>query len=64
MALDESHEDDELFMDRGITYVVSKALFAHVKPITIDYISSLSGSGFSLTSRLNPMGSCSTSCKL
>jgi iron-sulfur cluster assembly protein len=62
MALDESHDDDEVFTDRGIKYVVSKSLLDQVKPITVDYITSPRGSGFKLTSSMDAMRTCTPSC--
>lgn len=62
MALDESHDDDEVFKDREITYVVNKKLFDEVKPINIDYLSTSRGAGFKLTSALDGAAGCGTSC--
>ena len=52
MALDEQKEDDEVFTERGVTFVVGKALFERVKPIRIDYTHSTLGSGYTLQSEL------------
>jgi iron-sulfur cluster assembly protein len=52
MALDEQKEDDEVFTERGVTFVVEKALFERVKPIRIDYAHSTFGSGYTLESEL------------
>ena len=52
MALDEQKEDDEVLTDRGVTFVVEKALFERVKPIRIGYSHSTVGSGFTLESEL------------
>ena len=62
MALDESKNDDEVFEDRGITYLIEKTLFEKVKPITVDFVTTPRGSGFKLTSSMsqgNACGSCS-----
>ena len=65
MALDESRQDDEVFEDRGVTYLVEKDLFEKVKPIAVEFITTPRGSGFKLTSSLShgegTCGSC-TSC--
>jgi Fe-S cluster assembly iron-binding protein IscA len=65
MALDESKENDEIFEDRGITYVIEKDLFEKVKPIAVEFITTPRGGGFKLNSSLKPpegaCGSC-TSC--
>jgi Fe-S cluster assembly iron-binding protein IscA len=62
MALDESKQDDEIFEDRGITYLVEKDLFEKVKPIEIDFITTPRGSGFKLTSSLKQESACGSSC--
>ena len=62
LALDESHDDDEVFMDRGIKYVVNKTILDQVKPITVDYINSPRGSGFKLISSMDAIRSCTPSC--
>ncbi len=65
MALDESKENDEIFEDRGVTYLVEKELFERIKPIAVEFIHSPRGGGFKLVSSLKPpenaCGSC-TSC--
>ena len=65
MALDESRQDDEVFEDRGVTYLVDKELFEKVKPIAVEFVTTPRGSGFKLTSSLSreegACGSC-TSC--
>ena len=62
MALDESKNDDEVFEDRGITYLIEKALFEKVKPITVDFVTTPRGSGFKLTSSLSQESACGSSC--
>jgi iron-sulfur cluster assembly protein len=62
MALDESKAEDEVFEDRGITYLVEKELFEKVKPITVDFITTARGSGFKLTSGLSEESACGSSC--
>jgi iron-sulfur cluster assembly protein len=62
MALDESTKDDEVFEDRGITYLVEKTLFEKVKPIVVDFVTTPRGSGFKLTSSLSQESACGSSC--
>jgi len=62
MALDESRENDEVFDDKGITYVVEKALYENVKPIRVDYINTPMGSGFNISSSMQTNTSCGGSC--
>ncbi|VBB44390.1 Iron-sulfur cluster assembly accessory protein (fragment) [uncultured Desulfatiglans sp.] len=62
MALDESRENDEVFDDRGLTYVIEKDLYTRIKPIKVDYVNSAFGSGFNISSNM-PMGAgCGGSC--
>jgi Fe-S cluster assembly iron-binding protein IscA len=63
MALDEPKDDDEIVKEDGITFLVNKQLFDQVKPLTVDFIDSNRGSGFSISSSLargGTCGSCST----
>ncbi len=63
MALDESKEADEVFDRDGVKFVIEKSLLEGTKPITIDYITTPTGSGFSIESSLkkekSDCGSCS-----
>ena len=52
MALDEQKEDDEVFTERGVTFLIEKTLFERVKPISIGYTHSTLGSGYTLESEL------------
>lgn len=52
MALDEQKKDDEVFTERGVTFLIEKALFERVKPIRIGYTYSPLGLGFTLDSEL------------
>jgi iron-sulfur cluster assembly protein len=52
MALDEKKEDDVVFTERGVTFVIEKTLFERVKPIRIAYTHSTLGSGYTLESEL------------
>jgi len=59
MVLDEPSEDDNVFNQEGITYVVNKDLFERVKPIKVDFINSPRGGGFFIFSNLGKeCGSC------
>ena len=62
LALDESHDDDEVFTDREVTYVMDKTLFDRVKPVAVDYVSTPRGSGFKLSSNMDAGAGCGTSC--
>ena len=62
MALDESRENDEVFDDKGLTYVVEKALYESIKPITVDYVNSPMGAGFNIASNMQMGASCGSSC--
>lgn len=52
MALDELKEDDEVFTEKGVTFVIEKGLLERVKPIRIGYTHSTLGSGYTLESEL------------
>lgn len=62
MALDESRENDEIFDDRGLTYIIDKELYERVRPIKVDYVNTPMGSGFNIASNMKAQSSCSTSC--
>ena len=63
MALDEPQEQDLTFKDRDITYVIDKDLFSQVKPVTVDYVNTMMGTGFNITSSMKKQSSCgSSSC--
>lgn len=60
MALDEPKGDDEIMKENGVTYLINKQLFDQVKPVTVDFVESTYGSGFSIQSSLAKGGSCGT----
>jgi len=63
MALDEPKDDDERVDNNGITYLINKQLWEQAKPVTVDFVESSYGSGFSISSSLAKGGSCgSCSC--
>lgn len=61
MALDEPKEDDEVVKNNGITYMINKALLEKVKPVSVDFVETAMGSGFSINSGLSK-GGCGSSC--
>jgi iron-sulfur cluster assembly protein len=63
MALDEPKDEDEIFDDRGLKYVIDKELYSRVKPIKVDFVNTAMGSGFSISSNMTMQGGgCGTSC--
>ena len=62
MALDGPQGDDEVFDDEGITYVINSQLFEQAKPIHVDFVSSVMGSGFSISSSIPAPSSSGSSC--
>jgi len=62
MALDESRENDEVFDEMGLTYIIEKELFDRVKPIKVDYVNTPMGSGFNIASNMKQEASCGSSC--
>jgi Fe-S cluster assembly iron-binding protein IscA len=55
MSLDEHQENDEVFRDGGLTFLIEKQLFEQVQPIKIDYVHTASGAGdgFSISANLS-----------
>ena len=62
MALDEPKDDDHVFEMNDLTYVINKDLFEQVKPISVDFVDTPMGSGFSIQSNLNAGANCGSSC--
>jgi len=63
LVLDESGNDDTIFTEQGITFMVNKYLLERVKPIKIDFVDTPVGSGFHISSSLPEDKSCgSCSC--
>jgi Fe-S cluster assembly iron-binding protein IscA len=46
LALDEPAENDEVFEEDGLTYIIDKRLFDRVKPLRIEFIEDAEGTGF------------------
>lgn len=63
LAFDEPREDDHLFTEKGLTFLVEKTLLDRVKPITIDYVEGIMGSGFTLKSGLMKGGGVEPTCE-
>jgi len=62
MALDEPKENDEVFNEGGLTFLVNKDLLDSVKPINVEFVETPKGSGFSVTSALNNKGKTDNCC--
>ena len=52
MAFDEQKENDRVFTEKGVTFLIEKELFDKAKPISIDWVDSTLGAGFRLKSEL------------
>jgi Fe-S cluster assembly iron-binding protein IscA len=52
MALDEQKENDQVFTEKGVTFIIEKELFDRAQPISIDYFHSALGSGYKIKSEL------------
>jgi iron-sulfur cluster assembly accessory protein len=52
MELDEEKENDRVFTEYGVTFLIEDNLLERVKRIKIDYVHSSLGSGYSLESDL------------
>jgi Fe-S cluster assembly iron-binding protein IscA len=55
MTLDEHQENDEVFREGGLTFLIDKQLFEQVQPVEIDYVHTASGAGdgFSISANLS-----------
>jgi Fe-S cluster assembly iron-binding protein IscA len=62
MALDESQDDDKVFTDKGITFLVNSQLLEKVQPISVDYITTVHGAGFKVASALDAGAACGPTC--
>jgi iron-sulfur cluster assembly protein len=63
MALDEPQENDQIFDDKGIKFVIDKKLYEETQPINVDFVQSAMGAGFKVQSELSRKESgCGTSC--
>ncbi len=59
LALDESRDDDEIFNQMDLTFVMEKTFFEEIKPVKIDFVESVMGAGFNITSNMKkPASSC------
>ena len=60
MVLDEPRDDDSVFTEKDVTFMVSKELLERVKPIKVDFVDTPMGSGFHISSNIGKAcGSCS-----
>jgi Fe-S cluster assembly iron-binding protein IscA len=48
MALDEPQESDVTFTDQNITFAIDRDLSEKAKPIRVDFVESVNGSGLNL----------------
>jgi iron-sulfur cluster assembly protein len=63
MALDEPKENDEVFKEDGVTFLMDKKLYEEMSPVGLDFITSDAGGGFKITSKLSEKKECgSCSC--
>ena len=52
LALDGQKESDQVFTEKGATYIIDKGLWERAKPIQIDYVLNDMGGGYILKSDL------------
>ena len=62
MALDESNENDTVFDNDGLTFIVEKKLLEDAKTFEIDYLVSSEGEGFTISSGLKQADGCGGGC--
>jgi Fe-S cluster assembly iron-binding protein IscA len=58
LALDEPKESDEVYDRDGVAFVVDKKLLDEVQPITVDYVTTPEGEGFTIDSGLTNSDGC------
>jgi Fe-S cluster assembly iron-binding protein IscA len=64
MALDEPAENDMVFTEKEITFLVDKDLCNDVQPISVEYVESDMGAGFMINSSLSAKGGgCGGGCE-
>jgi Fe-S cluster assembly iron-binding protein IscA len=63
MALDGPKENDEVFTQRGVTFLIEKTLFERAKPISIDYVLNAMGGGYILKSELLKLSGVECECE-
>ena len=62
MALDEPRDNDEMFGDKDLNYVIDRDLLEQIKPVKVDYVNTPMGSGFNILSSMQRGASCGASC--
>jgi Fe-S cluster assembly iron-binding protein IscA len=62
MALDELQEGDEVFKEKGFTFMINKQLLDEVQPIKVDFIDTPRGSGYFISANITSAGCGSCSC--
>ncbi len=62
MTLDESKESDKVFNRDGVSFVVDKELLEEAQPITVDYVTTPAGEGFTITSGFTQSEGCGGGC--
>jgi iron-sulfur cluster assembly accessory protein len=62
MALDEQKQDDHVFEDNGLKFVINQDLLSEIQPVTVDFIETPHGSGFKLSSNFVSAGGGCDSC--
>jgi len=62
LALDELRDNDQVFDYSDFTYVIEKNLFEQIRPVKVDFVNSMMGSGFDISSGMQMDSSCGSSC--
>jgi Fe-S cluster assembly iron-binding protein IscA len=60
LALDESKESDEVFDRDGVAFAIDKKLLEEVQPVTVDYVVTPDGEGFTIDSGLTNSDGCNS----
>ena len=63
MALDEPQENDQVFNEKGVNFIINQGLYEEAKPISVEFVQSAMGEGFKVESELSRKQSgCGSSC--
>jgi iron-sulfur cluster assembly protein len=57
MALDEVHDDDEVFQQEGVSVIIDRESLPYLDGSQVDYVNSLMGAGFAVENP-NAVSSC------
>ena len=62
MVLDGPKDDDKIYPNDGVTFIINEELLKSVSPVSVDYIETERGGGYRIDSSLNSCTGCGNSC--